>query len=83
MWWQEVVPGHWHVFGMPENLVRERYPALLAALEKLSTRGPMPTLRWPHCLPGARRSPRPPPRHGGSERPTSQRIDLPVKGPTI
>lgn len=44
MWWQEVVPGDWYVFGMPEDLVRERYLALLAALEELSTRGPMSTL---------------------------------------
>jgi uncharacterized protein (TIGR02677 family) len=44
MWWQEVVPGDWFVFGMPEDLVRERYLALLAALEELSTRGPMATL---------------------------------------
>ncbi|WP_432590509.1 DUF2397 family protein [Streptomyces sp. HD1123-B1] len=44
MWWQEVVPGDWHVFGTPEGLVKERYLALLAALEELSTRGPMATL---------------------------------------
>ncbi|MEF9527655.1 MULTISPECIES: DUF2397 family protein [Streptomyces] len=44
MWWQEVVPGDWYVFGMPESLVKERYLALLAALEELSTRGPMATL---------------------------------------
>lgn len=44
MWWQEVVPGDWYVFGMPEDLVRERYLVLLAALEELSTRGPMSTL---------------------------------------
>ncbi|MFF4795081.1 DUF2397 family protein [Streptomyces sp. NPDC001276] len=44
MWWQEVVPGDWYVFGIPEGLVKERYLALLAALEELSTRGPMATL---------------------------------------
>ncbi|MFE4674263.1 DUF2397 family protein [Streptomyces sp. NPDC056723] len=44
MWWQEAVPGDWYVFGMPDDLVRERYLALLAALEELSTRGPMATL---------------------------------------
>ncbi|WP_432092121.1 hypothetical protein [Streptomyces sp. NRRL F-5630] len=44
MWWQETVPGDWYVFGMSDDLVRERYLALLAALEELSTRGPMATL---------------------------------------
>ncbi|QIK04716.1 DUF2397 family protein [Streptomyces sp. ID38640] len=44
MWWQEVTPRDWFVFGMPEDLTRERYLALLAALEGLSTRGPMSTL---------------------------------------
>ncbi|WP_201452417.1 DUF2397 family protein [Streptomyces sp. HM190] len=44
MWWQEVVPGDWYVFGTPEGLVKDRYLALLAALEELSTRGPMATL---------------------------------------
>ncbi|MCM8555419.1 DUF2397 family protein [Streptomyces sp. STCH 565 A] len=44
VWWQEVVPGDWYVFGVPESLVKERYLALLAALEELSTRGPMATL---------------------------------------
>lgn len=44
MWWREVVPGDWYVFGVHEDLLRERYLALLAALEELSTRGPMSTL---------------------------------------
>lgn len=43
-WWQEVVPGDWAAFALPDDLVRERYTALLAALEELSTRGPMSTL---------------------------------------
>ncbi len=44
LWWKEVVPDDWHVFGMSDGLVKERYLALLAALEELSTRGPMATL---------------------------------------
>ncbi len=44
MWWQEVHPGDWAAFALPDDLVRERYTALLAALEELSTRGPMSTL---------------------------------------
>lgn len=43
LWWQEVVPSDWTAFALPEDLVRERYTALLAALEELSTRGPMST----------------------------------------
>jgi uncharacterized protein (TIGR02677 family) len=43
-WWQSVVPADWIVFSLPEDLVRERYTALLAALEELSTRGPMASL---------------------------------------
>ncbi|RJQ86634.1 DUF2397 family protein [Amycolatopsis panacis] len=43
-WWQEVEASDWSVFALPEDLVRERYTALLAALEELSTRGPMSTL---------------------------------------
>jgi hypothetical protein len=43
-WWQDVLPGDWIVFSLPDDLVRERYTALLAALEELSTRGPMSTL---------------------------------------
>jgi uncharacterized protein (TIGR02677 family) len=35
------VPADWIVFSLPEDLVRERYTAVLAALEELSTRGPM------------------------------------------
>lgn len=44
LWWQEVDPAAWRAFGLPEDLVRERYTALLAALEELSTRAPMSTL---------------------------------------
>ncbi|MEU1377407.1 DUF2397 family protein [Streptomyces triculaminicus] len=40
-WWKSVLSSDWTVFAMPEDLVRERYTALLAALEELSTRGPM------------------------------------------
>lgn len=36
-------PSDWTAFALPEDLVRERYTALLAALEELSTRGPMST----------------------------------------
>lgn len=43
-WWQEVEASDWTAFAMPDDLVRERYTALLAALEELSTRGPMSTL---------------------------------------
>jgi uncharacterized protein (TIGR02677 family) len=43
-WWQDVLPGDWTVFSLPDDLVRERYTALLAALEELSTRGPMSSL---------------------------------------
>ncbi|MFF9143910.1 DUF2397 family protein [Streptomyces sp. NPDC014861] len=38
------MPDDWSVFGTSEDLTRERYLALLAALEELSTRGPMSTL---------------------------------------
>jgi len=44
LWWQDVMPSDWTAFSLPEDLVRERYTALLAALEELSTRGPMSTL---------------------------------------
>jgi uncharacterized protein (TIGR02677 family) len=44
MWWQDVVPGDWTAFSLPDDLARERYTALLAALEELSTRGPMSSL---------------------------------------
>ena len=44
LWWQDVLPGDWTAFSLPDDLVRERYTALLAALEELSTRGPMSTL---------------------------------------
>lgn len=43
-WWQEVVPSDWTPFAMPVTEHRERYTALLAALEELSTRAPMSTL---------------------------------------
>ncbi|MEV0855118.1 DUF2397 family protein [Nocardia fluminea] len=42
-WWRNVVPGDWAVFATTEDLHRERYSALLAALEELSTRGPRST----------------------------------------
>ncbi|SDW30725.1 TIGR02677 family protein [Amycolatopsis xylanica] len=35
----------WSAFALTEDIVRERYSALLAALEELSTRGPRSTLR--------------------------------------
>lgn len=37
MWWQEVVPGDWYVFGMPEDLVRGRivYQEHDAVLDRL------------------------------------------------
>lgn len=43
-WWQHVVASDWTAFAQPEDLVRERYSALLAALDELSTRGPRATL---------------------------------------
>ena len=43
-WWQDVLPADWTVFSLPDDLARERYTALLAALEELSTRGPMSSL---------------------------------------
>lgn len=43
-WWQEVEARDWTAFSQPDDLVRERYTALLAALEELSTRAPMSTL---------------------------------------
>lgn len=43
-WWQDVVPSDWVAFSLPDDLVREKYTALLAALEELSTRAPMSTL---------------------------------------
>ncbi|TQM85469.1 uncharacterized protein (TIGR02677 family) [Saccharothrix saharensis] len=43
-WWQEVEADDWAAFATSDDLVRERYTALLAALEELSTRGPMATL---------------------------------------
>jgi len=44
LWWQDIDPVVWRVFGQPEDLARERNTALLAALEELSTRAPMSTL---------------------------------------
>jgi uncharacterized protein (TIGR02677 family) len=43
-WWQAVLPSDWTVFSLPNDLIRERYTALLAALEELSTRAPMSNL---------------------------------------
>lgn len=42
-WWRDVVPSDWTAFATPEDIHRERYSALLAALEELSTRGPQST----------------------------------------
>ncbi|GAA1546407.1 hypothetical protein GCM10009678_31290 [Actinomadura kijaniata] len=44
LWWQSVYPSDWAVFSLSDDLSRERYTALLAALEELSTRGPMANL---------------------------------------
>lgn len=43
-WWRNVIASDWTAFSLPEDMARERYSALLAALEELSTRGPMSTL---------------------------------------
>lgn len=43
-WWQSVIAADWSVFALPDDLARERYTALLASLEELSTRGPMSSL---------------------------------------
>lgn len=43
-WWQDVLPSDWTAFSLTDDLVRERYTALLAALEELSTCGPMSSL---------------------------------------
>jgi uncharacterized protein (TIGR02677 family) len=43
-WWRQVIASDWAAFSQPNDLVRERYSALLAALEELSTRGPRSTL---------------------------------------
>jgi len=43
-WWRGVVASDWTVFSLPEDIVRDRYSALLAALEELSTRGPRSTV---------------------------------------
>ncbi|WP_051407238.1 DUF2397 family protein [Nocardia sp. CNY236] len=42
-WWRSVVPGDWAAFATSVDIHRERYSALLAALEELSTRGPQST----------------------------------------
>jgi uncharacterized protein (TIGR02677 family) len=42
-WWRDIAPTDWAPFATHEDLPRERYVALLTALEELSTRGPM----WP------------------------------------
>ncbi|WP_218005902.1 DUF2397 family protein [Actinomadura hibisca] len=44
LWWQAVYPSDWTVFSLSDDLARERNTALLAALEELSTRGPMADL---------------------------------------
>ncbi|MFI6517336.1 DUF2397 family protein [Spirillospora sp. NPDC050679] len=41
LWWQAVYPSDWTVFSESGDLARDRNTALLAALEELSTRGPM------------------------------------------
>ncbi|MBW4721502.1 DUF2397 family protein [Saccharothrix obliqua] len=43
-WWQEVEADDWAAFATSDDLMREQFTALLAALEELSTRGPMATL---------------------------------------
>lgn len=43
-WWRNVVPSDWAAFATPEEIHRERYAALSAALEELSTRGSRSTL---------------------------------------
>jgi uncharacterized protein (TIGR02677 family) len=43
-WWRQVIASDWTAFALPEDIARERYSAMLAALEELSTRGPMSTL---------------------------------------
>lgn len=43
-WWRQVIASDWAAFSQHNDLVRERYSALLAALEELSTRGPRSTL---------------------------------------
>ena len=42
-WWRDVAPSDWAAFATTEDIHRERYSALLAALEVLSTRGPRST----------------------------------------
>lgn len=44
LWWQDVTPEAWRVFGVSDDLDRERHTAVLASLEELSTRAPMSTL---------------------------------------
>lgn len=42
-WWRDIAPADWAPFATRDDLDREQHVALLAALEELSTRGPM----WP------------------------------------
>ncbi|QNE18232.1 DUF2397 family protein [Kribbella qitaiheensis] len=42
-WWRDIVAADWAPFATRDDLAREQHVALLAALEELSTRGPM----WP------------------------------------
>lgn len=44
LWWQAVQHSDWAVFSLSDDLARDRWTALLAALERLSTRGPMADL---------------------------------------
>ncbi|WP_329243139.1 DUF2397 domain-containing protein [Actinoallomurus sp. NBC_01490] len=43
-WWRDVVPKDWRVFADRDDISRDKFTAILAALEELSTRGPMSTL---------------------------------------
>jgi uncharacterized protein (TIGR02677 family) len=43
-WWQGIDARLWRWAGMPDDLVRERYTAVLAVLDELSTRAPMVSL---------------------------------------
>ncbi|MGW3960656.1 hypothetical protein ACWED2_12630 [Amycolatopsis sp. NPDC005003] len=43
-WWWQAIASDWAAFLQPQDLIRELYSALLAALEELSTRGPRSTL---------------------------------------
>ena len=43
-WWRDVVPRDWRVFADRDDIARDKFTAILAALDELSTRGPMSTL---------------------------------------